>query len=231
MTGKSPTTEPASTAPERVAAQLRDELLNGQYAAGTRLREEELSERFEVGRHTVRAAIRLLVERGLIIHERNRGAIVPPLTQQRIDEICGFRMVLEIGALRMALANGADLSPVNAVVEELEGLVDSDPAPSWRELTEVHGRIHRAIVVAADNSHLLAAYGPCEDETRILLAVLQPDFDARRLAVLHRELMDKLLIGGEVAVQALADDLELGGRAALLVALHRAETVARALSR
>jgi DNA-binding GntR family transcriptional regulator len=220
-----------STAPERVAVQLRDELLDGRYAAGTRLREGELAERFEVGRHTVRSAIRLLVERGLIVHERNRGAVVPPLTQRRIDEIFGFRKVLEIGALRMALADGADLTPVVAVVEELERLVGREPAPSWGELTEVHARIHRAIVAAADNSHLLSAYARCEDETRTLLAVLHPDFDARRLATLHRQLLDKLLVGGDVAVQALADDLELAGRAALLVALRRAETVARALAR
>ena len=84
---------------------------------------------------------------------------------------------------------------------------------------------------AAGNSHLLSAYGRCEDEVRILLAVLRPDFDARRLAALHRQLLDKLLVGGDVAVQALTDDLELAGRSALLVALRRAETVARALSR
>jgi DNA-binding GntR family transcriptional regulator len=221
----------ASTAPERVAMQLRDELLDGRYAAGTRLREEELAERFDVGRHTVRSAIRLLVERGLIVHERNRGAVVPPLTQARIDEIFGFRKVLEIGALRMALADGADLTPVAEAVEELESLVGQDPAPSWGELTEVHARIHRAIVAAAGNSHLLSAYARCEDETRTLLAVLHPDFDALRLATLHRQLLDKLLVGGDVAVQALTDDLELAGRSALLVALRRAETVARALRR
>ena len=220
-----------STAAERVAVQLRDELLDGRYAAGTRLREEELAERFEVARHTVRSAIRLLVERGLVVHERNRGAEVPPLTQARIDEIFGFRKVLEIGALRMALADGADLTPVVAAVEDLEGLVGQEPAPSWRELTGVHARIHRAIVAAAGNSHLLSAYGRCEDETRILIAVLHPDFDARRLATLHRQLLDKLLVGGDVAVQALADDLELAGRSAMLVALRRAETVARSLSR
>jgi len=225
------TADPASTAPERVALQLRTELLDGRYAAGTRLREEELAERFEVGRHTVRASIRLLVERGLIVHERHRGAVVPPLTQQRIDEIFGFRAVLEIGALRMALANGADLAPVAEPVEELEALVDRDPAPSWGELTEVHGRIHRAIVAAAGNSHLLAAYGRCEDEVRTLLAVLNPDFEPRLLATLHRQLLEKLLVGGEVAVQALTDDLEISGRSALRMALHKAETVARALAR
>ena len=122
----------------------------------------------------------MLVEWGLVVHERNRGAVVPPLTQSRIDEIFGFRRVLEIGALRIALAEGADLAPAAAAVEWLEPLVERDPAPSWRELTEVHASIHRAIVAAAGNSHLLTAYARCEDETRVLLAVLSPDFDAHR---------------------------------------------------
>ena len=160
------------------------------------------------------------------MHERNRGASVPELTRERIDELFGFRTVLELGSLRLALGQGADLSTVDAAVRELEALPER---ASWRELTEVHGRIHHAIVVAANNDHLLDAYARCEDELRVLLGVLRPDFSTRRLAVLHRHLLDQLLIGGDVAVQALTDDLELSGRAALLQALHRAETAARTI--
>jgi DNA-binding GntR family transcriptional regulator len=221
-------TSPAEggSAPERVAALLRDELFEGTLPPGTRLREDELCEQFDVGRHTARAALRLLVDRGLIVHERNRGASVPELTRERIDELFGFRTVLELGSLRLALGQGADLSTVDAAVRELEALPER---ASWRELTEVHGRIHHAIVVAANNDHLLDAYARCEDELRVLLGVLRPDFSTRRLAVLHRHLLDQLLIGGDVAVQALTDDLELSGRAALLQALHRAETAARTI--
>lgn len=83
------------SAPERVAGILRDELFDGVMPPGTRLREEELSDRFGLGRHTIRTALRLLVDRKLIIHERNRGAFVPELTQERIDDLFGFRKILE----------------------------------------------------------------------------------------------------------------------------------------
>jgi hypothetical protein len=45
-----------------------------------------------------------------------------------------YRKVLELGALRMALAAGADLGPVLAEVERLDELAERTPKPSWREL-------------------------------------------------------------------------------------------------
>ena len=130
-------------APERIAAAVRDELLDGAHPVGTRFREEDLAERFDVGRHTVRSALRLLVERGLVVHERHRGAVVAPLTKARINEVFDYRKVLELGALRMALDAGADLGPVLTEVDRLEALAERTPQPSWRELTGVHSAIHR----------------------------------------------------------------------------------------
>ncbi|WP_181770561.1 GntR family transcriptional regulator [Amycolatopsis pittospori] len=219
----------ARTAPERVAEALRAELLDGAHPVGTRFREDDLAERFDVGRHTIRSGLRLLVERGLVVHERNRGAIVAPLSKQRIDEVFDYRKVLELGALRMALAAGTDLSPVLAEVERLEALAERSPTPPWRELTAAHSAIHRAIVAAAGNEHLLDSYRCCEDEVRLLLTFVRPDFDAARLAAVHRELVGKLQEGGEVAIEALAEDIDQAGRAALLSALRRAEESVRLL--
>jgi DNA-binding GntR family transcriptional regulator len=215
-----PTTSEGASAPERVAAALRDDVLDGLLRPGCRLREESLCERFGTGRHTIRAALRLLVAAGLVVHERNRGAFVRPLTRERIDESFGFRIVLELGSLRLALARGADLSAVEDAVCELESLPEQTP---WRRLTESHGRIHHEIVRAAGNERLLAAYRGCEDELQLLFAVIRPDFSAQRLARLHRELMEQLRLGGETAVQALAFDLERSGRGAVLHALERGE--------
>jgi DNA-binding GntR family transcriptional regulator len=219
------------TAPERVARALRDELLDGAHPVGTRFREEDLAERFDVGRHTIRAGLRLLVERGLVIHERNRGAVVAPLSRRRIDEVFDYRKVLELGALRMALDAGADLGPVLAEVDRLEALARQAPGPPWRELTRAHSAIHRAIVAAAGNQHLLDGYERCEDEVRLLLTFVRPDFDAARLAAVHRDLVEKLQQGGEAAADALTDDIDHTGRAALLTALRRAEESARLLGR
>ena len=217
----------ARSAPERVADTLREEVLDGVLPPGERLREEALCERFGVGRHTVRAALNILVGAGLVVHERHRGASVRPLTRARIDESFDFRNAVELGSLRLALARGADLSPVEDAVRELESLPESTP---WRQLIECHGRIHHEIVGAAGNAPLLRAYRSCEDELQLLLAVVRPDFSAQRLARLHRRLMDDLRRGGEIAVQALTDDLERSGRAAVLHALERTLGAPAALS-
>ena len=215
------------SAPERVAATLRDEVLDGVLRPGARLREESLCERFGAGRHTVRAALGILVGAGLVVHERNRGASVRPLTRARIDQSFDFRIAVELGSLRLALARGADLAPVEEAVRELESLPEQTP---WRELIACHGRIHHEIVRAAGNELLLRAHQSCEDELQLLFAVIRPDFSAERLARLHRRLVDDLHRGGEVAVQALADDLERSGRAAVLQALERTAGVDASLA-
>ncbi|WP_290056382.1 GntR family transcriptional regulator [Amycolatopsis solani] len=221
----------APAAPERIAAVVRGELLDGVHPVGTRFREEDLAERFDVGRHTVRSALRLLADRGLLHHERHRGAVVAPLSRARIDEIFDYRKVLELGALRMALARGADLTPVRTEVERLEALAERTPRPSWRKLTEVHGAIHRAIVAAAGNEHVLDSYHRCQDEIRLLLAFVRPDFDATTMAAIHRRLLVKLSLGGTAATDALTEDIDHTGRAALLTALRRAEESAHRLGR
>jgi DNA-binding GntR family transcriptional regulator len=209
--------------PEVVAAALRDEVLDGLLPPGARLREEVLCERFGVGRHSVRAALRQLVVAGLVVHERHRGATVRPLSRARIDESFDFRTALELGGLRLALARDADLTPVELAVQRLEALPEHTP---WRQLIECHGRIHHEIVRAAGNDRLLHAYRSCEDELQLLFAVIRLDFSAQRLARLHRELVDALRVGGEVALRALEDDLERSGRAAVLQALARSEAAA-----
>lgn len=219
----------ALPAPERIAAAVRAELLDGVHPVGTRFREEDLAERFDVGRHTIRSALRLLAERGLVVHERHRGAVVAPLSKARIDEVFDYRKVLELGALRMALDAGADLGPVLAEVDRLEALAERTPRPSWRELTRVHSAVHRAIVAAAGNRHVLDSYRRCEDEVRLLLTFVRPDFDAASLAAVHRDLVGKLRVGGEAATDALTEDIDHTGRAALLTALRRAEESARLL--
>ena len=60
-----------------VAAQLIGAIRDGTYGPGDLLPSEpELTRRFEVSRHTVRAALRSLNEKGLIVSQRGRGSVV-----------------------------------------------------------------------------------------------------------------------------------------------------------
>lgn len=186
---------------------LRADLLDGRLPPGTHLSEEQLAVQFGVGRYTIRAALRSLVTAGLVVHERHRGAFVPALTVDRIDELFAYRSVIELGSLRIALQRASNLSRVEDAVRELERL---DGVAPWHDVTAAHNAVHRAIVAAADNPRLLSAYDACEDELQFMLAFLRPGFPDHTLARRHRALMADLQRGPDAAATALADDLEFG---------------------
>lgn len=199
-----------STAAATLADKLRAELLDGTLPPGSRLKEEELAERFSAGRYTVRSALRTLVAAGLLEHELNRGARVPYLLPARVDELYAYRTVLEVGALRLAQAQGEPLAPIEKVTAALVELPDDT---SWPEVIGVHQEIHRAIVRWSGNNRLLAAYALCEQELAFVVASTRPNYTARQLAELHIRLLDQLRRGGERASAALTRDIETGRRA------------------
>jgi DNA-binding GntR family transcriptional regulator len=215
------------SAPEVIAAEIRDELLDGTVAPGARLTEEALTARFSAGRHSVRAAIRILVAQGLLVHERNRGAVTPQITEQRIDEMFSYRSVLELGALRMALISAADFRDVAAAVDHLDALPENAP---WRSVVDAHAAIHHEIAVSSGNERIIKAHTDCEAELTFMFASVKGDYSARRLAILHRHLLEQIYVGGDVALRALEDDLELGGRSALHLALRRQRESQRRLT-
>lgn len=63
----------------QLARTLREEIVNGVYPIGTQLPKEELlRERFSVSRFTVREALRLLREEGLVQSRQGAGTVVVP---------------------------------------------------------------------------------------------------------------------------------------------------------
>ena len=76
-----------STKADDLARVLEDEIVSGVIAPGTVLRQEQLSERFEVSRTPVREALRRLAALGLVSFEPNRGvrvrSVSPPSCARR----------------------------------------------------------------------------------------------------------------------------------------------------
>ena len=88
---------------ELLAADLRREILDGAPAAGERLRERELVERYGVARHTLRAALRQLAAEGLVRIEPHRGATVARLGPEDVRWLYELRAALELEAAHLAL--------------------------------------------------------------------------------------------------------------------------------
>lgn len=83
---------PASTLYARIEEAIATEIAQGEYRPGDQLpTEDELLQRFEVSRITVRRAIQNLVRRGLLEIRRGRGTfVVEPRIEAELTKLSGF---------------------------------------------------------------------------------------------------------------------------------------------
>ena len=91
--------EHASTV-ERVTAELRRAVFEGDVESGTPLRELALAESLGVSRPTVREALMALVAEGLATREPNRGVSVATPRAESVRDVCAARWVLEGAGIR-----------------------------------------------------------------------------------------------------------------------------------
>ena len=91
-----------STKADEIALEVEREIVTGELAPGTVLRQEHLSDRFSVSRTPVREALRQLAARGLVSFEPNGGVRVRTLSRSELYE--AFLVRAELESLATALA-------------------------------------------------------------------------------------------------------------------------------
>ncbi len=146
---------------ETVTAALRQEILEGERVGGERLIEQDLTARFGVARHTLRAALRALAAEGLVRVEPNRGARVARLSAEEIVELYELRTALEVEAARLALERHRGRLPAS-VHEALGALEEACERGAWGPINETHAELHAAIVAAAESPRIEAAHAALE---------------------------------------------------------------------
>ena len=84
---------------ETVAKYIRLEIITGKLAAGARLNELELSERFGVSRPPIREAFRKLENENLVVSVPRKGSYVTTMSLGDCEEIYHVRLLLERSAI------------------------------------------------------------------------------------------------------------------------------------
>jgi len=89
----------------RVASQLRSEILEGDVAAGSRLSQQSIAERFGVSRIPVRDALQILAGEGLVDPTSNATAVVTGMSVAELQELYELREAIEPLATQLAVPN------------------------------------------------------------------------------------------------------------------------------
>jgi DNA-binding GntR family transcriptional regulator len=183
---------------EEVAAVLRASIMHGELGPDAPLREEALSERFEVSRRAVREALSLLQYDGLVTHHRYRGARVARLTADDIRDLYGVRRTLELAAADAARSAPADRKDaLRAAFDELARATRSGDAD---QIVARDLEFHQAVVGLLDSARLDNFFRSIAVEMRYALSLLEASYresQHRPRAALdeHRSICDALLGG------------------------------------
>lgn len=149
---------------------LQAAILHGEYPPGSALREVALSKKFETSRSTVREALRVLGETGLVIVNSRRGAVVASLTARRAHEIFSLRALLESHAANLAITEGRigrrQIAVLEATFEDLRKSVASgDPF----KMIEADMAFHWALCAPCGHDLLLEQLRNLQIRTRLFI--------------------------------------------------------------
>jgi DNA-binding FadR family transcriptional regulator len=204
---------------ELAVSQLREQVLSGQWPVGGRLpAETELAQRLEVGRSTVREAVRALVHAGLLETRQGSGTYVrsltpgadwePRLRRAAVLEAYEVREALEVQAARLAAGRRTetDIEALRACLAERDRARGEDA-----RFVEADLAFHRAVVAAAHNpllAEMFDSFAAVLREALIAIrsdqAVQGPDADAA-----HARLAAAIEAGdAAAAAQATHDHLD-----------------------
>src|SRR6202451_3151260 len=92
----------ATTRAERLADEIAESVLSGEFRPGLRLDEKTLAERYAVSRTPVREALRQLASTGLIELKPRRGATVVTATSAQLEALFGAMAEIEATCARLA---------------------------------------------------------------------------------------------------------------------------------
>lgn len=188
---------------------LRAQILNGELAPGTQLREVELATAYGVGRYSLRAAMQALVHDGLLRHEPNRGVFVPQMAAADVEDLFILRIALEAEAARRVVEARADLSGMEAALLEMEAITDERP---WDQLIELDLRFHRELIDAVGSQRMSRTFVSLQAELRLLLAQLKPRYARPETLGAEHRLVYDALIGTRVApaLEAVREHFDAG---------------------
>jgi DNA-binding GntR family transcriptional regulator len=187
-----------ASAADQAYAYVRERVISGDFAAGTRLTEWQIADALGTSRTPVREAMRRLVSDGFLRFQRNYGTFVGALTPKEIGELFETRALLEseVAAAAARHITAQQLEQLAALQEQIEAQGLGLGRHNIARISALNREFHRLIAQASDSPRMVAMLAnsieaPVVQQTfsRYTAAQLQRSFQH------HRELIDAFRAG------------------------------------
>ncbi|WP_419393216.1 GntR family transcriptional regulator [Cytobacillus praedii] len=160
-----------ASAGDRVACELRMQIISGLIESGTILSENKLAADFAVSRSPIREALKILASENLIRLER-MGAVVIGLTEKEIEEIYDVRLLIETFVFERLVKMDThelvnELSKIHEMMKVAIKFKDADEF-SYQDVL-----FHETIIRAINHSYMLMIWNNLKPvmESLILLSM------------------------------------------------------------
>jgi DNA-binding GntR family transcriptional regulator len=229
-----------STKADDIALLIEEQIVSGELAPGTVLRQEQLSEQFQVSRTPIREALRRLAALGLVSFVPNRGVRVRTVARDELREAFLVRAELEGLATELAAPNmtRADLEELDGaeaeftrLTQELRARAAGDRAQLLRDWVHANHAFHDVIYRVAAHPYVeqVAKGARRTFSSRWVWAPEGEELDDLywRNDRQHRAILEALAAGSAAGARALAREHVLSSFNLLATTLEQAAAQGR----
>jgi len=185
---------------QRAADIIRERIIEGEFAQGSRLIEEELAGELGISRACVRDAFLILESEGMVHRERNKCTTVMQLSPEDIEHLFKFRMAIELLAVETCIEKNC--VPMEALQQRLKALdrVLEKAKVNPLEFVETDLEFHEAVIRAAGNPYLDNVFRSIKYQLMTLLFSLYSQYTAQfsGQGVGQHHKMVEYMAGGDV---------------------------------
>jgi len=179
-----------------VADALEDAILAGRMRPGERLTEMRLCDELAVSRTTLREALLILQQRGLVRSEPRRGTFVTRLSREEAHDLCLARSLLESYALASGFASldASLFDEMQAIVDQMAACEYPDDLP---RLIQLDHAFHDQVMSASPSPAIYELWSGMNGKMSalILSSIEFRHAGTRDVAEFHQVVLDALRTG------------------------------------
>jgi len=182
------------TLSDQAYTRLRRDVIQGDFAPGSKLGIEQLRTAYAVGATPLREALHRLSAEGFVVVEGQRGFRVADISARELRELTELRIVIEGLALRESLAQADDDWESRLVLafhhlQKIEKQPEPDPV-LWEAR---NAEFHLALIGRCDSRWLMRIYELLYDQHRRYRVIARMDRGGRDIHGEHVAMMEAAL--------------------------------------